>query len=52
MRENNMDKKQVHKMGKKINKPIKFVKQNREIFLSIAPLIASLIAKSNTNKKH
>lgn len=51
-----MDKKQVHKMGKKINKPIKFVKQNREIFLSIAPLIAplitSLIAKSNTNKKH
>ena len=51
-----MDKKQVHKMGKKINKPIKFVKQNREIFLSIAPLIAPLIVplivKSNTNKKH
>ena len=24
-----MDKKQVHKIGKKLNKPIKFVKQNK-----------------------
>lgn len=45
-----MDKKQVHKIGKKLNKPIKFVKQNMMTILSVAGLVTTIIAL-NPDKK-
>lgn len=45
-----MDKKQVHKIGKKLNKPIKFVKQNMMTILSVASLVTTIIAL-NPDKK-
>lgn len=46
-----MDKKQVHKIGKKINKPIKFVKQNTRTILSVVGLVATIIIAEKTGKK-
>ena len=46
-----MDKKQVHKIGKKINKPIKFVKQNKGTIASVVSAVAAIITAVNTGKK-
>lgn len=46
-----MDKKQVHKIGKKINKPIKFVKQNKGAIASVVSVVASIITVVKTGKK-
>lgn len=39
-----MDKKQAHTIGKKINKPVKFVKKNAGVILSGVSTVASLVA--------
>lgn len=46
-----MDKKQAHKIGKKINKPIKFVKNNKTAFLVIASLAAKFYREYKSNQK-
>ena len=46
-----MDKKQVHTIGKMINKPVKFVKRNAgKIFYGVS-VIASLVTYHNTKKE-
>lgn len=46
-----MDKKQVHKIGKKINKPIKFVKQNMGTIASVVSAVATIITAVKIGKK-
>lgn len=46
-----MDKKQAHKIGKKINKPIKIVKNNKAAFLAIASVAAKIYGTYKSNKK-
>ncbi|MCO4521054.1 hypothetical protein Si102_00210 [Streptococcus infantarius subsp. infantarius] len=46
-----MDKKQVHKIGKKINKPIKFVKQNKGTIAYVVSVVATIITAVKTGKK-
>lgn len=46
-----MDKKQVHKIGKKLNKPIKFVKQNKGAIASVVSVVATIIIAEKTGKK-
>lgn len=47
-----MDKKQIHKFGKAINKPIKFVKKNIIPIVTVGGSVASTIAIiKNNNKK-
>jgi len=46
-----MDKKQVHKIGKKINKPIKFVKQNKGTIASVVSAVATIITAVKIGKK-
>lgn len=49
-----MDKKKVHKIGKTINKPIKFVKNNIGVILTVGGSIggSAIFSKiTNKNKK-
>lgn len=46
-----MDKKQVHKIGKMINKPVKFVKKNAGKIFTGVSAIASVVALYKTNKE-
>lgn len=51
MRKNDMDKKQVHKIGKKINKPIKFVKQNKRAIAFVVNVVVTIIIAEKNGKK-
>ena len=46
-----MDRKQIHKIGKNLNKPVTFVKKNtRNVLIGVSG-VASLIALFINNKK-
>ncbi|WP_373756401.1 hypothetical protein [Streptococcus ferus] len=46
-----MDKKQIHKIGKIVNKPVKFVKQNAGKIITGIGAIASVVALYNNKEK-
>lgn len=46
-----MDRKQIHKIGKNLNKPVTFVKKNTGNVLTGVSVVVSLIALFKDNKK-